>query len=175
MAPQKYALASGTWAKMALRLGALAVGILLSMAPVNSRAEEQLVVRREGDVGGEVILGQAELEALEQVTIHTSTPWTTGIRSFRGPSLKTVIEHLHIQASSLRLVALNDYSAEISLQDIGPDYPIVATRIDDLPIPVRENGPFWIIFPYDSDPKFRTEIVYGQSVWQLSGLTAIPK
>lgn len=175
MAPQNHVSASGTWAQIAVWLGALAVGILLGLAPVTSRSEQQIVVRPEGGAGGEVILGQAELEALEQVTIHTSTPWTTGIRSFRGPSLKSVMEHLHIQASSLRLAALNDYSAEISWQEIGPDYPIVATRIDDLPIPVRENGPFWIIFPYDSDPKFRTEIVYGQSVWQLSGLTAISK
>ncbi len=70
---------------------------------------------------------------------------------------------------------MNDYSVDITLQEIGPDYPIVATRIDDMLIPVRENGPFWIIFPFDSDPKFRTEIVYSQSVWQLSALTAVSK
>lgn len=175
MAAQKHVFAPRKWAQIALCASALAVGGLVGLAPVPSRSEEQIFVRHEGGVAKDVTLGQAELEALEQVTIRTTTPWTTGARSFSGPSLQTILDHLNIKASRLHLIALNDYTAEITMQEIGPDYPIVATRIDGLPIPIRENGPFWIIFPYDADPKFRTEIVYSQSVWQLSGLTAIPQ
>jgi hypothetical protein len=32
---------------------------------------------------------------------------------------------------------------------------------------VREKGPIWMIFPYDSVEAFRTEQTYARSIWQL--------
>jgi hypothetical protein len=155
-----------------IRCIALTMGLVLGLAPLTSLAEMRLDVIVESDPAMNTSLGLAELDALAQIQIVTATPWTTGVQNFTGPSLRSVLDHLQINPTTLQLVALNDYSAEAIREDIGPDYPIVATRINGAPIPVRGNGPFWIIFPYDSDAKYQTEMVYGQSVWQLSALKA---
>lgn len=156
-------------------LAALGVGLVLALAPQASRSEEILTIRVQDRPGSEITLSQTELEALPQVVIDTTTPWTPGVKRFSGPSLQSVLDSLGIDGASVRLEALNDYSADITMEEIGPGHPIIATRIDGEAIPVRGNGPFWIIFPYDSDAKFRTEIVFGQSVWQLSALTVIAR
>jgi hypothetical protein len=40
--------------------------------------------------------------------------------------------------------------------------------VNGKPMPVREKGPLWIVFPYDESPKFRSDYIYSQSVWQLN-------
>jgi hypothetical protein len=37
---------------------------------------------------------------------------------------------------------------------------------------LREKGPLWVIYPYDSDPAYRTEETYSRSIWQLNRLAA---
>ena len=32
---------------------------------------------------------------------------------------------------------------------------------------VREKGPLWVIYPFDSDPEYQTEVIYSRSIWQL--------
>ncbi len=80
------------WNRMALWLGAIATGCLLVFAPVSARSEPTLVVRHEGSSGGEQILALSDLDQLPQVTIQTTTPWTTGVRKFSGPPLLSVLE-----------------------------------------------------------------------------------
>ena len=50
-------------------------------------------------------------------------------------------------------------------------WPIIATRFDGNPFSVRENGPLWLIFPYDRDEEFRRDRIYAVSVWQLVQIT----
>jgi len=38
---------------------------------------------------------------------------------------------------------------------------------------LREKGPLWVIYPYDSDAKFRTEVIYSRSIWQLDRLAIV--
>jgi hypothetical protein len=35
------------------------------------------------------------------------------------------------------------------------------------PLSRREKGPYWLVYPYDSDPIFQSETVYTRSIWQL--------
>jgi len=39
--------------------------------------------------------------------------------------------------------------------------------MDGEPIGRREKGPYWLVFPYDSEAKYQSEDVYSQSIWQL--------
>ncbi|WP_296762669.1 hypothetical protein [Sediminimonas sp.] len=32
---------------------------------------------------------------------------------------------------------------------------------------LRDKGPVWLLYPFDSAPRFRTELHYARSVWQL--------
>jgi hypothetical protein len=33
---------------------------------------------------------------------------------------------------------------------------------------LREKGPLWIIYPFDSSPEYQTELIYSRSIWQLN-------
>jgi hypothetical protein len=38
---------------------------------------------------------------------------------------------------------------------------------------VRDKGPLWVIYPYDSDAAYRTEVIYSRSIWQLDRLEVV--
>lgn len=113
----------------------------------------------------------AMLADLPATTFKTTTTWTDGAKTFSGVPLKRLLETVGATGSTLTATALNDYTVTIPLDGLTDDAPIVAYSIDGAPFPRREKGPLWIVYPYDSDPAYRTEAVYGYSIWQLSGLT----
>lgn len=107
------------------------------------------------------------LQAYDQSTIETTTIWTDGVQVFQGVSLAALLEDLGITEGTLKATAINDYAVEIPVEGVEPGGATVAYLQGGEPMSVREKGPLWIVFPYDSDPRFRTEVVYGQSIWQL--------
>ncbi|MEM9433737.1 MAG: molybdopterin-dependent oxidoreductase [Pseudomonadota bacterium] len=111
------------------------------------------------------------LDKLEQVSFTTSTIWTDGEVQFSGVPLSVVLNAADAKGSLLRMVALNDYAVEMPMDEIGQTSPIVATRMNGEPMTVRGKGPFWIVYPYDLDPQFRTEAVFARSIWQLRKLS----
>jgi hypothetical protein len=67
----------------------------------------------------------------------------------------------------LHAVALNDYKVEIPAEDAAKYTVLLATRMDDKTMPVREKGPLFIIYPYDDSADLRSERFYSRSAWQL--------
>jgi hypothetical protein len=117
--------------------------------------------------GETVSFTDSEISALPQHGFKSSTIWTEGVLYFSGPSLKTVLEAAGAAPARLRIFALNDYNIEFPVSHIGQDSPVLANRIDGKPFSVREKGPFWIVFPFDRDPAFRSEDIFSLSVWQV--------
>ena len=121
--------------------------------------------------GEEHVLYLDELDAMEQVEFSTTTIWTEGTAVFSGVPVMHLLEAIGAQGSTLRMSALNDYAVEMPVADLEENAPIVATRMNGETMSVRNKGPYWIIYPFDSDPQFRTEANYARSVWQLKTLT----
>lgn len=115
----------------------------------------------------------ADLDAMDQVTVTTTTIWTEGEVTFSGPALSQVLELAGIENQALTLTALNDYAIEMPGPEADANYPILATRMDGETMSVRDKGPFWIVYPYDSDAAFQTETVYAQSIWQLDRIEVL--
>jgi hypothetical protein len=46
----------------------------------------------------------------------------------------------------------------------------VARLINDQPIPVREKGPLFVVYPFDKSAELRTSKFYERSIWQLKAL-----
>ena len=107
------------------------------------------------------------LAALPRHSFTTLTPWDKTARRFSGPLLRDVLQAVGARGQTLQAVALNDYKISIPVTDAQAYNVIVATRIDDQPIRVRERGPLFIIYPYDTDPALRTGIFISRSIWQL--------
>ncbi|MCA0869678.1 molybdopterin-dependent oxidoreductase [Seohaeicola saemankumensis] len=113
------------------------------------------------------------LQALPTAEFETTTIWTDGVMRFTGVPLSALLKHLEIASGSVRAQAINDYSVEIPLDEITEDVPIVAYFLNGEPMSRREKGPLWVVYPYDQDADYRSEIVYSRSIWQLDRIEAV--
>jgi hypothetical protein len=113
------------------------------------------------------------LEALAQQHITTKTPWYRQPRKFTGPLLRDVLARVGAQGAMLRLTALNDYRIDVPIDDTRRFDVVLARAIDDQPITVRERGPLFVIYPFDSDPALRNALYYSRSVWQLKTIDVL--
>lgn len=108
------------------------------------------------------------LEALAQRTTTANTPWLDGIHDFSGPLGAAILDVVGATGHSLNVIALNDYSAEVPIQDLR-DYDVIfATHIDGEQLSVREKGPLFMIYPFDENPELFNEVYFGRSVWQIT-------
>ena len=112
----------------------------------------------------------AMLDALPQQSFVTSTPWFKQPRKFSGPLLRDLLAAVGGRGETLVAVALNDYKVEIPVDDVRR-YPVMlATRLDDEPMRVRDKGPLFIIYPFDANADLRSERYYSRAAWQLRHL-----
>lgn len=107
------------------------------------------------------------LKAIGEVTFETSTPWTEGTQSFTGVSLEALMQTVGVTGGTLTATAINDYAVEIPGSDAVTDGPIIAYLQNGEPMSVREKGPLWIVYPYDSKDDYQAEVIYSRSIWQL--------
>ena len=131
----------------------------------SSAAEALLTVAGIGD--SPVEIDRAEFEDMEAKTFTTTTIWTEGDITFTGVPLAALLDELGVDDGVLLASAVNDYSIEFPVEEARKDGPIVAYLMNGEPMSVRDKGPLWIVFPYDSDPAFQSEVVYSRSIWQL--------
>ncbi len=114
------------------------------------------------------------LKALPATTFTTSTIWTDGPQTFTGVSLKVLLDQLGIKSGLISAVAINDYAVTIPVSDAVEGGPIIAYEANGKPMPVREKGPLWIVYPYDHKDAYRSEVIYSRSIWQLAKIAAKP-
>jgi len=114
------------------------------------------------------------LESLGPETIQTTTIWTDGVQVFTGVPLYRLLDRLGVTDGVLEARAINDYTAEIPLSDAVPGGPLIAWQRNADLMTVRDRGPLWIIYPYDSSGAFRTETHYSRSIWQLERINVHP-
>lgn len=110
------------------------------------------------------------LEQLPQHSFTTRTPWYTEPVRFTGPLLRDVLAAAGASGSKIVAVALNDYRTEIPFEDATRYEVIVARLMNDKPMPVREKGPLFIVYPFASKTELQSEVYYNRSAWQLNQL-----
>ena len=112
----------------------------------------------------------AMLAALPQFSFTTRTPWYKTAKKFTGPLLRDVLSAVGATGKTLSAVAINDYKVEIPADDANKFSVVMARLMDDQPMPLRDKGPLFIIYPYDSSEDLRSERYYSRSAWQLRKL-----
>ena len=110
------------------------------------------------------------LAALPQHTFSTSTPWFAEPRLFTGPLLRDVLAAVGAQGETLSAVALNNFKIDIPASDAGQFQVIVARLLDGKPMSIRERGPLFIVYPYDTDIQLQSVRYYNRSAWQLRSI-----
>jgi hypothetical protein len=111
---------------------------------------------------------RAMLEAIGMESFTTATPWYSTPAKFEGVPLAKLLDRLGASGQSLSVVALNDYSSDIPVADIRKYNVLLAIKVNGEYISVRDKGPMFIIYPFDSDPELQHQTYYGRSVWQVS-------
>ncbi len=149
---------------LSLLFAAMAFGVVV---PETVRAADT-VLTVSGPSGPATTFDMAALDALPQGTITTTTPWYDGPRTFTGPLLRAVLQQAQVTGTVLRISALNDYSVEIPAEDLDLYGVVLATRIDGKPLSVRDKGPLFVIYPFDSRTDLKQEKFYSRAVWQVA-------
>lgn len=143
----------------------LLTAFALALLPLAAIAEETILTVTHA--GKTTSLDMPALMAMETEEFETSTIWTDGPQSFTGVPLATFLSDLGIAGGTIKATAINDYAVEIPVADAVEGGPIIAYKLNGQPMSVRDKGPLWIVYPYDSDAAYQTEVIYSRSIWQL--------
>ncbi len=114
-----------------------------------------------------LVFDRQMLTALPATTFETSTIWTDGVHTFTGVALADFADAVGMENGHILATAINDYTVEIPATDAVEGGAIIAYLMDGAEMSVRDKGPLWVIYPYDSNPDYRTEVIYSRSIWQL--------
>lgn len=150
----------------------LAVAVSLPGA-AGADEQTQVILRIDGNVRGgkPVEFSRQDLEKLGLVEIRTKTPWHDGEQRFEGVSLDALMKSVGASGKNVQVVALNRYRTEIPMSDFERHKPILALKRDGQYMPIKDKGPLFVIYPFDSSPDLRVEGYYGRAAWQVRSMT----
>jgi hypothetical protein len=120
---------------------------------------------------GSVTIDRNELEAMGLVSIKTTTPWNEGVVDFEGVPIKALLEKANAVGATATVIALNDYSVDVPTSDFDEFGVILAVKRNGEYMPVDDQGPFFVIYPFDSNPTLQAQPYYGRAVWQVKEIT----
>ncbi|KJV09428.1 hypothetical protein VZ95_11555 [Elstera litoralis] len=121
----------------------------------------------------EIQLDGAMIDAFPQVSVTTDTWWEPGVHTYRGPLLRDVLAACGADLSqgTFRAHALNDFAANIPMEDLLRWQVLLARFIDEQPLPRRTKGPLWIMYPRRGEPALERASIRNRWVWQLDRIT----
>jgi len=121
---------------------------------------------------GEVAFDMAGLESLGLVRYTTPTNWTERPTTFEGVLLSRVLEAIGADpsATTLTMVALNDYKAPVPLEDAHKWPVMLALKENGKYMSARDHGPIWVVYPQHMDADLGNYEMSARWVWQLGAI-----
>jgi hypothetical protein len=116
---------------------------------------------------GAALFDRDMLEALGAEEVATKTPWHNGVTRFSGVRLDKLMTLVGAKGRAVTATAINDYVTTIPIDDFARYGVILALKMNGEYMSVREKGPLFIIYPFDSDPALQTQQYLGRSAWQV--------
>jgi hypothetical protein len=126
-----------------------------------------LVVKGSSSAEDGISFDRDQLEAMGMTSIETSTPWNEGVVNFEGVPMETILAEAGVEGTTATVTALNDYSVEIPVSDFSEFGVILAIKRNGEYMPVDDQGPFFVMYPFDSDPALQGQPYHGRAVWQV--------
>jgi len=120
---------------------------------------------------GKAVFDLASLEKLGLVSFQTTSPWYDGRTTFEGVPMQKLMDFVGAKGSVVKVTALNDYTTEIPLSDFKEYNVILALKINGKYMRIRDKGPLFVVYPYDSIPELNNKIYYSRSAWQVSRMS----
>ena len=110
------------------------------------------------------------LESLGMSGFETMTPWYPSPVRFDGIRMDRLLEVLGASGDRVLAYALNDYVTELPVSDFATYGVLLALKRNGEYMPVRDKGPLFIVYPFDSRPELKHQRFYSRSAWQLARL-----
>ncbi len=144
--------------------------LVLGRTATPAAADDLLVVRNATDPAqAEVRFSEADLLALPQVTIRTRNEFTDGVVEFVGPLARDAIAFIETgAATTVHLVAANDYAIDIPLSDLADYDVILALQANGERLTRRDKGPIWLMYPLDDHAELQDPTYTIRLIWQLT-------
>lgn len=157
---------------------ALASALPLLAAPGLTSAQglaepkDRVILTIDGQIGTKnrgntAVFDMAMIEALPQHSFTARTPWYDKPVKFTGPRLADLLAAVQAKGTTVNATAINDYTIRIPVADAAAHGVIVARLLDDKPMAVRDKGPLFVVYPFDSKAELRSSTYYERSIWQL--------
>jgi hypothetical protein len=164
-----------SWALSAVAALAGLVAVQVASAEPLATPEGKTILTISGEITAKNTPDGAQfdrdmLEKLGMTTIETTTPWYKGSMTFEGVPLDKLMTEVGATGQRVVAYALNDYSTEIPIEDFAKHHAILALKRNGEYMPVRDKGPLFVIYPYDSDPELKSQVYYARSAWQVAKL-----
>jgi hypothetical protein len=105
------------------------------------------------------------------VSIKTTTPWNEGVIDFEGVPLEKLLKEAGASGETATVTALNDYSVDIPTSDFSEFGTILAIKRNGEYMPVDDQGPFFVMYPFDSNPVLQGQPYHGRAVWQVKEIS----
>lgn len=120
------------------------------------------------NMGDTASFDRAMLESIGTSSFKTLTPWYSGSVTFEGVPMSALLDRVGAFGDQIAVIALNDYTSQIPVADIKEYGVLLALKRDGVYMPVRDKGPLFIVYPYDSNPELRQQKYYSRSAWQVA-------
>lgn len=149
------------------------IGAGSSLAATLAAPQGKVILTMSGKIANTNNDGTAQfdmpmLEQLGLQSFETTTPWYDGKVKFEGVPMTRLLDFVGASGASITVKALNDYATDIPMEDFKKYPAILALKRDGAYMPVRDKGPLFIVYPYDSDPDLKHQRFYTRSAWQVA-------
>jgi hypothetical protein len=154
----------------------------LLLTPLSWAQTKEVATSAQKEVSAPVILSVAgpqsadftlaQLQALPQKTVVTTTPWTEGSHTYTGVLLRDLLDKQGLQkATKLNAKALNDYVTTIMVADVYKYDVLLALAEDGKLLTRRNKGPVWVIYPLSQHPELDKSAYHSAMIWQLRSIS----
>ncbi|MDT7581089.1 MAG: hypothetical protein QOK35_2353, partial [Pseudonocardiales bacterium] len=111
--------------------------------------------------GGTLRLDQAALDRFGLLAMDVNDPWAKRRVALQGFRLRDLVELAkpNAGATTLHLIALDDYQIDLNLADVRTDAIYLATRNGQgAALPFEDGGPTRVVFADDLAPRFSPDM-----------------
>jgi hypothetical protein len=102
-----------------------------------------------------------------------ATPWTMGRTRFDGPLLKSVLDAVGAHGSRLIIRDLDDNAVELPLGDAVDLRTMLALKMNGDFMPPRDEGPLFLVYPFDSNPELYNETYFSRSLARVKEIEVV--
>ncbi|MBQ0710190.1 molybdopterin-dependent oxidoreductase [Ochrobactrum sp. AP1BH01-1] len=148
------------------------IPLFMGMADAASPAAVTITLTIIAPDGTTRVLSGDDFTKLPQNRLQTNTAWTEGPQNFDGVLLRDVLATVGVDGKdaanrSITVLAINDYSISIPLQDAYKYNVLVAHKMNGRELSLRDKGPYWIVYPRDQHQELNDSRYDHRWAWQL--------